>query len=123
MCYGADMTARHPFPPKSTGRLPYGRDPVVPVRIPPALLVAIDNWTAGQGKGGRMNKHAKKGPQAASRSDAIRKLIIKGLGRAGVYAMQKAQQEHREKRGEVYLDRHEGMRELWDKLIASRKLG
>jgi hypothetical protein len=105
------MTAPNPFKAKSAGRLPIGRDPVITIRVPPDLLAAIDRWARSEGGGGRMNRHAKKGVRATSRSDAIRKLVMKAFGTAGKRAIAKAETKRNRTRGEAFLDRHDGMRE------------
>lgn len=52
--------------PKKRGRPSTGRDPVIPVRIPPALTGAIDAWAAKTG-------------DDCTRSEAIRRLVELGL--------------------------------------------
>jgi Arc/MetJ-type ribon-helix-helix transcriptional regulator len=54
--------------PKKRGRPATGKDPLYAVRIPDALVLAIDRW-AGRN-------------DSPSRSDAIRRLLERGLGGA-----------------------------------------
>jgi Arc/MetJ-type ribon-helix-helix transcriptional regulator len=94
---------------KSAGRLGRGRDPVVLVRMPQPLIAAIDRWMASPGAGGRMNRHHSRAPHSvSSRSDAIRKLIVKALGRAGQKAMEAAEQG-RSNRAWLALDQRYGL--------------
>jgi hypothetical protein len=104
------MTKPSYFKAKSAGRLPVGRDPVVPVRIPPSLLEAVDKY-AKSPNAGRRNRHSTKSRESLTRSAAIRELIVKGLGNVGRRAAAKAQREHDVKHAEALVDRHEGMRE------------
>jgi hypothetical protein len=55
--------------PKKRGRPATGKDPVTALRLSPELRSAIDTWRAAQ-------------PDAPTRSEAIRRLLEKGLGRA-----------------------------------------
>jgi hypothetical protein len=56
---------------------------VVLVRMPRALIAAIDRWMVNPGAGDRRNRHRQcVGPPLNSRSAAIRKLIVLALGRA-----------------------------------------
>jgi hypothetical protein len=53
--------------PKKRGRPATGKDPLVALRLPPAMISTIDKWAADNG--------------ATSRSSAIRALIERGLRR------------------------------------------
>jgi hypothetical protein len=75
--------------------------------MPAALLTAIDKWAKGEGAGGRMNRHARKGTKASSRSDAIRKLVIKALGGAGRHATEAAEEERRHRADDAFLERYD----------------
>jgi hypothetical protein len=52
--------------PKKRGRPATGKDPLVGVRIPPHLIAGLDEWAEDQG---------------ISRSEAIRRLVEKGLSK------------------------------------------
>jgi hypothetical protein len=92
---------------KSAGRLGRGRDPVVLVRMPQPLIAAIDRWMVSPGAGGRMNRHHSRAPHSvSSRSDAVRKLIVKALGRAGQKAMEAAEQARSDRRLVAYDQRY-----------------
>lgn len=68
-----------------------------------------------------MNRYAKSGARASSRSDAIRKLIIKGLGQAGKRAVEKDEAERLRKAGEAIMDRHVGLRDVLEELQRRRR--
>lgn len=53
-------------PKKKRGRPATGKDPLLGVRVPPDLIDRIDEWAASNG--------------AASRSEAVRKLVEQALG-------------------------------------------
>ena len=61
------MAKRKKAVAKKGGRSATGRDPLVALRLPPSLIAEIENWAATKNLG-------------LSRSQAIRRLIEKGLG-------------------------------------------
>ena len=71
LLYTQIMTRANKGIPKKRGRPATGKDPVVPVRLPVAVIKKIDVWGTKQLQ------------PAQSRSEAIRRLVETGLARAG----------------------------------------
>jgi hypothetical protein len=68
-CKTLFMAKSIPVLQKKRGRPATGQDPLLNFRAPPELITRVDKWAAKQ-------------KDAPSRSEAIRRLIEKALGRA-----------------------------------------
>ena len=67
--YNLNMAKKVKVIPKKRGRPATGRDPLVALRLPPSLVSQIEKWVGKQDSG-------------LSRSEAIRRLVEKGLASA-----------------------------------------